>query len=441
MLPINWGRIRPINGTQQEGFEELVCQLARYEPVPAGAVFLRKGKPDGGVECFWTFPNGSEWGWQAKFFVASPSSSQWGQLDRSVKRFLETHPNMTQFTVSMPIDLPDARSPDRKSAQEKWNERVEKWQDWASKQGRSAEFEYWGAHELLDRLSKDEHRGRVFFWFQREFFDQRWFTERIEESIADAGPRYTPELDVALPIAQLFDGLGRTDAFYARLKRWVARIHKDLPSGNRIRELSSKIDEVLRELHKHVNALCQTLSAIDEESVALLDWQHIIHLIDQAQAQTQICEEVTAEEGERIRADKQLQESSPQYQPKPDEWVNYTRYDLRRLGGDLHDTQRLVESEEARLANTGALLLVGEAGKGKTHMFCDVARQRNAAQLPTILLLGEHFRGDVWQQILELLDLAGHSREELLGALEAAAQVRGRKALILIDALNALVTS
>jgi len=81
-------------------------------------------------------------------------------------------------------------------------------------------------------------------------------------------------------------------------------------------------------------------------------------------------------------------------------------------------------------------LLTGEAGKGKTHLFCDIAQQRNAAQLPTILLLGEHFMGNVWQQMVELLDLAGHSREELLGALEAAAQVRGRKALILIDALN-----
>lgn len=127
MLTIDWSRIRPINGSQQEGFEELVCQLARYESAPAASVLQRKGKPDGGVECFWTFPNGSEWGWQAKFFKASPSSSQWGQLDRSVKRFLETHPSMTKFTVAMPVDLPDARLPNQKSAQQKWNERVEKW--------------------------------------------------------------------------------------------------------------------------------------------------------------------------------------------------------------------------------------------------------------------------------------------------------------------------
>jgi hypothetical protein len=93
MPPINWECIRPINDSRQEGFEELVCQLARYETV-LGGTFTRKGKPDAGVECFWTLPDDSEWGWQAKYFLTSPTSSQWVQVDRSVKRFLETHPRL-----------------------------------------------------------------------------------------------------------------------------------------------------------------------------------------------------------------------------------------------------------------------------------------------------------------------------------------------------------
>src|SRR5688572_1789516 len=144
MLRINWHDIRRINWTQQEGFEELVCQLAHYEPMPAGCVFQRKGKPDGGVECFWTFPDGSERGWQAKFFLTSPSSSQWGELDQSVERFLGTHPSMSRFTMAIPVDLSDARLPKQKSAQQKWEEHVAKWQKWANKHGQPVEFEYWG---------------------------------------------------------------------------------------------------------------------------------------------------------------------------------------------------------------------------------------------------------------------------------------------------------
>jgi len=409
--------------------------LARYEAIPEGT-FTRKGKPDAGVECFWTLPDGSEWGWQAKYFVTSPTSSQWGQVDHSVKRFLETHPRMTTFTIAMPYDLPDARKDNQESALEKWNDHVEKWQGWAADQGRTVEFEYWGASEIVDRLSQDQHCGRVFFWFQRDYFSAQWFMDRIGENIADAGPRYTPELDVELPIAQVFDGLGRTDAFYARLKGWVSRIRKNLLSIGRVQELFTEIDKALQELQGDANALCQALSAIDEKSVATIDYSHILQLLEQAQAKIRVCRDAVAEEAKHIRANANRSEQSSQYQSSPTDWIRNVEYDLHRLDSDLIDLNDYLEDKEATAANVGALLLVGEAGKGKTHLFCDVAERRNQAELPTVLLLGEHFADNVWSHILERLDLPGRSRAEMLGALEASAQVKGRKALILIDALN-----
>lgn len=49
---LNWNDIRPINNSLNEGFEELVCQLARIEKIDSAVKFIRKGKPDAGVECF-----------------------------------------------------------------------------------------------------------------------------------------------------------------------------------------------------------------------------------------------------------------------------------------------------------------------------------------------------------------------------------------------------
>jgi hypothetical protein len=80
------------------------------------------------------------------------------------------------------------------------------------------QFEYWGSYEILERLSREEHRGRPFFWFGSEFFSQSWFENRLQESIEVAGPRYTPKIHVELPVAQIFDGLARTPSFYTRLK-------------------------------------------------------------------------------------------------------------------------------------------------------------------------------------------------------------------------------
>jgi hypothetical protein len=66
-MNLDWNAIRPLNGGRDKGFEELCAQLARAER-PADSGFERKGTPDAGVECYAIMIDGSEWGWQAKYF-------------------------------------------------------------------------------------------------------------------------------------------------------------------------------------------------------------------------------------------------------------------------------------------------------------------------------------------------------------------------------------
>ena len=96
-MPTEWDKLRSWNGSQPNAFEELICQLASYEPVPAGSKFDSKGEPDGGVECYWRFPSTAEHGWQAKFFTSALSASQWQQVDRSVRTALEKHVRPVQL--------------------------------------------------------------------------------------------------------------------------------------------------------------------------------------------------------------------------------------------------------------------------------------------------------------------------------------------------------
>ncbi|WP_426370270.1 hypothetical protein [Pseudocolwellia sp. HL-MZ7] len=56
-MTINWNNTRPLDNSQNEGFEELVCQLARNESIPNKKEFIRKEKTDAGVECFWILDN------------------------------------------------------------------------------------------------------------------------------------------------------------------------------------------------------------------------------------------------------------------------------------------------------------------------------------------------------------------------------------------------
>ena len=129
-MTLNWANLQSLEGSQQDAFEELCCQLARSE-TPENAKFIRKGNPDAGVECFSVLADDTEWGWQAKFFKQSLTSSQWGQLDRSVKSALDAHPRLVRYFVCMPRKRADGRRPGIKTEMQKWDDHVAKWNGWA----------------------------------------------------------------------------------------------------------------------------------------------------------------------------------------------------------------------------------------------------------------------------------------------------------------------
>ena len=213
-MTIDWRSIRPLNGARAEGFEELCAQLARSE-APEGSRFVRKGAQDAGVECYAILDDRTEWAWQAKYFHTL-GTSQWPQIDESVRTALEKHPRMTRYIVCCPLDLADARSGTRVSARGRWDRYVAKWEDLAARLGMAVEFTYWGSHELLERLARSEHSGRVRFWFGAVVMDDDWFAKCINEAVDTAGVRYTPELHVDLPIAAEFEAFGRTEGFFHR---------------------------------------------------------------------------------------------------------------------------------------------------------------------------------------------------------------------------------
>ena len=123
MVNVDWHSIRPLNRQQNKGFEELCSQLARNE-VAGRARFIRKGDPDAGVECYAIYENGSEHGWQAKYFFTL-EDVQWRQIDHSVRTAIQKHPLLERYVICLPMDLPDARITGQKSALEKWDANVE----------------------------------------------------------------------------------------------------------------------------------------------------------------------------------------------------------------------------------------------------------------------------------------------------------------------------
>lgn len=426
---VEWTNIRPINGSQRTGFEKLCCQLASCEITPDESTFSVKGDPDAGVECYWKLPNGEEWGWQAKYFLSTPDATQWGQITHSLRRAISTHPKIKKYYVCMPLDRENPRTPRRTDFMAKWNSYVEKWKREALARGRDVDFIYWGESEIIGRLSREEHRGRLLFWFNEEQFSNSWFRNILDDTIENVGPRYSPEINVELPINSWFNCLGRTNEFNEEQLSLYRKLKK---SNHLIQSGENKIKnkEELDELYNKLNSISSILKAIKSPKNPI-DFDMITQLADESlEIMERFIIELKNAENQETELDDDSNEKSFNIRTEQVE-SNYYAF-----MGVIREIKRFARNECSILTNLPALLIYGEAGIGKTHLLCDIAKNRIEKELPTILLLGGHFNNEEpWSQIIKQLGLSC-TKDEFLGALEASAQLTGSRALILIDALN-----
>ena len=437
-MTLDWKNIRPLNGGRDKGFEELCAQLARAER-PSGSTFVRKGTPDAGVECYAVLRDGNEWGWQSKYFHKL-GDSQWSQIDRSIRTALKKHPKLVRYFVCVPVDRADTRIEGRKSAKERWNDHVTKWSSWAADLGMTVEFVYWGSHELLERLARPVHIGRLRFWFDVRRFDAAWFTARLDEAVDTAGPRYTPEVHVDLPIVREFEAFGRTDRFFDREKARAREIRRRLRTVEYPRGAGDPaVDAALATVSSKVQAVLAAIGAIDVHATGPLPFVAIteeIHAAEEAAEELSLRllkrERELEAKAEAESRDTKARRSS--YRRNP---VRDRRIRLLNLISELEATRESF-AHAGVIADSPLMVLRGAAGTGKTHLLCDLAHRRVSAGRPTVLLMGQRFVSNEtpWSQALQQLDLSSLSAGGFVGALEAAAQAADSRALVMIDAIN-----
>lgn len=415
--------IRPIRGSKRHGFEELCCQLAAYEPQPERAEFIRKGSPDAGVECFWRLRDGTEHGWQAKYFT-SAQAIDWRQVDNSVQTALDKHADLTDYTVCFATDLPDPRVSGQTSALERWEQHVEKWQAWATERGMSVQFHFWGEHEIIERLSRPVHGGRLFFWFECPDLTPGWFSRQVQGAIVSSQERYFPDVDVSLEVDKALASVAYDDTFCADLGAFARRLRR---SASRLKgNAPASVAERLTDLRTSTGALADRLDDIATPRDAFL-WRELGHKAFAGEALASALLDEIHEIAQLAQSQNQREGTDPDF--------GYVRHHLYVLRSDIGELHGFLQ-HYGQIAGGGALLVTGEAGSGKTHLFCKIAEDRVARKLPTLLLLGSWYEGgDPWQWIIGKAGLRC-DREQFLGALQAAAEAYGCRAIVLVDALN-----
>lgn len=429
-MNIEWTKLRSYNGDQKNAFEELVCQLARAEAIEGKQKFVRVAAPDAGVEAYCILDNGDEFGWQAKFF-SSMGDSQWNQLKESFEAALSKHPRLTRYYICIPLDRADARVSGRKSLLDRWNEKVAAWKEFARKQGRKIEFEYWGDSEIFDRLSQSEHVGRRYYWFGQDEFSDSWFSQKLEESISNLGVRYTPELNFTMPISWEFQGLARDKYFQFQFDTSFREFKKEFNeymSRMDVEEIQAEVQAIYL-LYDQITSL---INQVDFVEVSIISQDRLTNLLDALRDQISTLINKLYKYGAR-KSNYGEGTSSIPFLSKYDFEIDKSR----KLAESIRKFSRFISGPSVSLSNNPILILTGEAGVGKSHLLADIARNRENRGGYTLLLLGQQFatKEDPWTQIKKLLQLQC-DRDTFLGALNAKAEASGARALIFIDAIN-----
>ena len=425
-----------MDGSQEKGFEELCSQLARLE-TPAGAEFIRTGSPDGGVECFCTFGDGQEWGWQAKFFREPLRGAQLSQLDRSVKAALEAHPGLVRYFVCVPRDRSDGRRPGVRTELERSESRVVKWDGWARDRGMSVEFVWWDSSELYSRLTTDEQAGCAQFWFGAGTqLSDEWFNRHLDHAIDAAGPRYTPEVHVDVPLMRDFELFGRAESAVMAVRHLAKGIRQE-PAGMLRRLVGEEALDAIPELHGVDELVAEVDKAlIESHCPPNSEWPllGIMSAVGDVLGKLEACEAPLGAAASEHDQNVGTEDVSRGYRQNPYRDVTDRVRTLQLALWDVKDTLSKLE----QVVNSNVMIVTGDAGVGKTHLLCDVAGKRLAQRCPTVVLMGQQFTttDPPWIQARAILDLGDMPADHFVGALEAAAQATGTRALIMVDAIN-----
>ena len=397
------GRALSFDKLDSEKFEAL-CFVVAKRLFGARGRFVSVDDHGGGdgVEFYLALPDGTEWGWQSKFYTDGRlSDSRRRACLESLERSREKHHALKRWFLCLTMDLtPDERA---------W------FDDTLTARAGDVEVELWGYREFVEMLSREDLAGiRNAFLGELEL-SPAWFLRIVTRVLASVGSKFVSELHVDP------HGTRRLDALLQN-QNWrdaLAAAEKDLRGIERHLELELRPKEHGGATGKARRALDSVRSVIAGLRTAVNDLRGCT---DPAAAAAHSAALLAALRSDAVRG------------LPAEHWQDPLAAFDRRSADPFGDLEALLIDATRRV-----LHVHGAAGTGKTHIACQIASSRVQRNEPAILLLGGSFHASrsLPAQVLEQLDApASCSWQGFLASLDAYAASRDAVAAIIIDGLN-----
>lgn len=441
---IDWSKLKPYQNDKRRSFEELCYQIAKKLYGDRGKFTSIDDSGGGdGVEFFLTFSDGTEWGWQAKFYYPQPrlNPSRKNSIEESLSTSLRNHPNLTKWFLCTPTNF---------TVKGHNNEFI--WFDSTLKGiAQRVKLEHWGDSDFSEMLSNPRMVGKFRYFFGELEFSPDWFAKQVAKQVANVREKFLPSLHTETVVDFRVHCMLGDETFRASLIRCRETIQAKLRDFQGSAEEMQKhgTKEEWKEPVADFSHLCDALQTqakailkviseciTDAQSGRIEDVQKK-DLVAISDAIRNHIEEYHA--CYRALRNSRMAEAEDSSQEERSTWRTLTDFfEPVEVFSEIVETLHRVEAYIGDLKRTD-LHVFGEAGMGKTHFTCHVCQERVTAGLPAILLLGGPFSRNlrIERRILEICDVpTDYSWSDFLAALDSYAEAHGTRVLIAIDALN-----
>ena len=249
------------------------------------------------------------------------------------------------------------------------------------------------------------------------------FENNVKESVANLGPRYCQKVKVKTGTAKYYDCVAKTSEYYERLRRGIDAWLTE--KSYRCRNNSARIGPLESSLKSIRNAFAVALKGLDKSVESVIDFSDLERRIGEFQKDLELVRYQLYSDYSSVYKDEKSK-----YEIEADE----SR--ISEISQDLYSFTEDFEDLKINLANKPYLIIKGEAGCGKSHLMGDVASNRIAEGLPTLLFLGSDFAEGTYETtITSKIGFVGSFQEFLSSFNQIGCQV-GSRSLLMIDALN-----
>jgi hypothetical protein len=433
MHMLDWTRLSSHQTSPASSFEELCYQIARVKYGSQGRLLSIDDAGGGdGVEFVLDLRNGTEWGWQAKFYREGRlNPSRRRSIEASLRKAVEVHESrLKKWFLCIPLNLVIKGT----HSEMAW------FQDVLPKLAPGVELQFWGASELTALLQEPEMVGVQRYFFGDLVLVPQWFRDRFTEQRSNVGNRYDPELHTETDVEAGLHALCGDETFQARLDHATGEIEGALVAlANAVTVRAPRMPVAPVVGRETQEALLGFSDAQARVVQCVLDAAaHLRTTLQHVKAEIAIGHvfEAVGPVTEVEQACNALRAA-----------IDACREDVSAAGdvaGSMRSTLRRLDSawkssSEVRRLLQPDLHVFGEPGVGKSHLCCHTVHTCLDRNRPALLFLGSTFSrtSDLQRQILDQVGVPSiYGWDDFLAALNTCSAVYRTRALLILDGLN-----